>query len=169
MFETTSAIILHCQKYNDKAVILHTYTQTNGRMNFIVYNNVIKRVRGILGTPLSIVELSYENKSGQEMYVLHSLSPILLLNPDEDRIFIRTFLTEVLYKTLRHPMADERIYAFLQECIRIEAAGKNPLTTPLNMKEFMEHFSVLLGYGGKELEEWGDLESVKLLQEWDPS
>ena len=161
MFESTQAIILHCQKYSDKSVILHTYTQQSGRVNLIVYGSAKKgNTRGIMETPLTLVELSYDNRPGKEMHVLHSISPVYIpQQQDSERQLIRMFICEVVYKTLKQPMADERIYTFLTETVKKVDSGM------WMADSFMETFSALLGYGGVWLDEWKELKSVSILRE----
>ena len=171
MFEKTQAIVIHCQKHSDKAVILHTYTELNGRMNFIVYGGNKKGVmRGIIQTPLAIVELEYDNKLGQEMHVLHSLSSVYIPKPDNEQAFVRMFISEAIYKTLRQPMADEKVYAFLAEYIRtfgdrLEDSAARLQVRGVEVQEFMRQFSVLLGYGGVWLDEWKELKSLEMIRE----
>ena len=168
MFEKTQAIVIHCQKHSDKAVILHTYTELNGRMNFIVYGGNKKGVmRGIIQAPLAIVELEYDNKPGQEMHVLHSLSPVYIPEPDNEQAFVRMFISEAIYKTLRQPMADEKVYAFLTKYIRLigREAERQKGREVEGLQEFMRQFSVLLGYGGVWLDEWKELKSLKMIDE----
>lgn len=127
----------------------------------MVYGQAKKGLKGILGTPLTIVEISYDNKPGQEMHVIHSLSPVYLPEPNPDLLFIRMFISEVIYKTLRQPMADERVYQFLVDYIQKEA----PSDSTSDLQAFMTQLSVLLGYGGEWLEEWKELKSVEMLRE----
>ncbi len=141
-------------------------------MNFMVYGQAKKGLKGILGTPLTMVEISYDNKPGQEMHVLHSLSPVYLPEPNPDLIFCRMFISEVIYKTLKQPMADERVYEFLAEYIRRQATGyrledgaARLQVRGEGLQAFMTQFSVLLGYGGEWLDEWKELKSVEMIQE----
>ena len=172
MIITTQAILIHCQKYSDRAVILHTYTREGGRTNLMVYGgNKKSALKGLIETPLAIVEISYDNKPGQEMHTLHSISPILLPNQtDSLYLLIQMFISEVIYKTLRQPMADERVYDFLADYIRMFGNRLEDGTSCLQVRgdelqAFMTQFSVLLGYGGEWLDEWNNLNSLKMIQE----
>ena len=177
MFETTSAIIIHCQKYSDKAVILHTYTRREGRQNFMVYGgNKKSSLKGLIETPLSIVEITYDNKPGRDMHSLHSIAP-LFLPTHEDNLnrLVRMFMSEVIYKTLRQPMADERVYDFLERSIK-EGTNPQPLAKEEvendhlsaisnGIEDWMMQLSALLGYGGEWLDEWKELNSLDMIRE----
>lgn len=150
-------------------MILHTYTRLNGRMNLVVYGGQATGDRHTLRIPLTLVEISYDNKPNQEMHTLHSFSP-LYIPPQQDGIkqLISLFVGEVIYKTLKQPMADERVFDFLQDCIK----ELNNELTPLQandarvfVEEFMAKLSVLLGYGGERLDEWKNLNSLDMLGE----
>ena len=167
MFEKTPAIVIHCQKYSDKAVILHTYTRSNGRLNLMVYGGKKKgNIRGLIGTPLAMVEIEYENKPGQEMHTLHSIAPLFLPQPqNSEQQLISMLISEVIYKTLKQPMADERVYQFLEESIVRLNRPDELKEGSVFVKEFLETLSALLGYGGVWLDEWKELHSLKMIQE----
>ncbi len=165
MFEKTQAIVIHCQKHSDKAVILHAYTRSSGRLNLMVYGGKKKSdIRGLIGTPLALVEIEYENKPGREMYTLHSINPLYLPQPqNSEQQLVGMLMGEVIYKTLKQPMADERVYLFLEESIKRLNQSEGLNGGLVFVKEFMETLSALLGYGGEWLDEWKGLNSMELL------
>lgn len=165
MLKKDQVIVIHCQKHSDKANILHTYSLQNGRENFVFYRGR-KRAGmegGIPNLPLVILEVCYDDQKTREMKVIQSVNPIFIpLADDSEKQCIRMILGEVLYKTLRHPMADERIYQFVAFTIRqLDTAPKAQAL----LRPFLHHFSELLGYGGEWVEEWNSLSSLDLLRE----
>ncbi len=165
MLKTAQIIVLHCQKHSDKASILHSYSRENGRDNFILYNSHKNRslAGGLAHFPLVILEVSYDDKKTQEMKVIRSISPAFIPTTDDgEKQCVRMVLGEVLYRTLRHPMADSTIYSFLVDTIR--QIDTEPRAQVL-LHPFLQHFSELLGYGGEWLEEWNELKSLDLLRE----
>ena len=167
MFEKTQAIVIHCQKHSDKAVILHAYTRSNGRQNLMVYGGKKKgNIRGLIGTALALVEIEYENKPGHEMHTLHSINPLYLPQPqNSEQQLVGMLISEVIYKTLKQPMADERVYDFLEESVKRLNRPDELKGDLAFVKEFMETLSALLGYGGVWLDEWKELNSLKMIQE----
>ena len=165
MLKTAQIIVLHCQKHSDKANILHTYSQVEGRDNFILYRGRKRQGMegGIPNLPLVILEVSYDDKKNREMKVVQSYNPVFIPRADDSqKQCVRMVLGEILYKTLRHPMADPTIYSFLVDTIK--QIDIEPQAQVL-LRPFLHQFSRLLGYGGEWIEEWNELKSLDLLRE----
>ena len=119
MYINTEAIVLHIAKYSDNTSILHAYTRDNGRMQYIVHISRKKNIANQL-QPLSYVELeSGENKAGSQFRHLKSVR--LLFVPQKTdfyRLSVSIFISEVLYRILRHPMPDAELFDYLVATIR---------------------------------------------------
>ncbi len=115
MLLTTPAIVLSLQPYSDKAHILHTYTRSHGRVNLLVYG-VGKKKSAAVYAPFSLVEITFDYQPAR---TLPSLRQCRLLYIPQQTLFdpcrqaVALFLAEVLYRTLRHPMEDADLFAYL--------------------------------------------------------
>ncbi len=142
MYTTTEAIILHLAKYNDNTSILHAYTKDNGRMQYIVH---IGKKRSLISQlqPFSYVEIESSVTNGNSQF-RHLKSVRLLYVPkktDFCRLTVNIFLSEVLYRILRHPMADTELFQYLssvvQEIDQKENIENSHLKFLLNLTSFL--------------------------------
>ena len=58
MLITTPAIVLNFQRRGDQSCVVHAYTRTHGRVNYMVYGAGSKKKSAGIYSPLSIVELT---------------------------------------------------------------------------------------------------------------
>ncbi len=164
----TEGIVLAVQRKSDTTSLVHLYTREYGRVLYMVYGGRggRKRSGGVnmnMLTPLSWVDIEGRELPGQ---TLHSLVSAQLhyvpnhLPVDIKRQCLAMFMAEALYKTLKHPLSDERVFDYL--CGQIVE-----LDTGDSIEHIAGHFvsrlSELLGYGGEPLEEFRNLHSAALL------
>ena len=139
MLSTTDAIVLSLQPHSDKAHMLHAYTRTGGRINYMVYGLGKKNTSGKY-SPLSILQLTTDKKSirtAQLSYVPDSI----ITDPYKRTIAI--FISEVLYHVLRHPMPDEPMFTFIERAVR----ELDQSTEPQNFHiAFLVDFAAQLGF-----------------------
>ncbi len=114
MCTTTDAIVLSLQPHSDKAHLLHAYTRAGGRVNYMVYGLGRKNTAGKY-SPLSIVQLTTDDRSVRTAQL--TFVPTTLVTDPYKRT-IALFLSEVLHHVLRHPMADEPMFDFIEQSIR---------------------------------------------------
>ena len=145
MLVTTDAIILSLQPYSDKAHILHTYTRTGGRVNYMVYGLGRKNTAGKY-SPLSIVQLTTDERSIRTAQLTFVPATIVA---DPYKQAIALFISEVLYHVLRHPMPDEPLFDFIAK--RIETLDKTDHCENFHL-DFMTGLSEKLGFGIPEVE-----------------
>ncbi len=121
------AIVLSLQPYSDRAHILHTYTQEHGRMNYMVYG-LGKKKSQALYAPLSLLEVvvSPSAKALPSIKEAHLAFVPQRLHTDMRRQTVALFIAEVLYRTLRHPMADEALFDFIATTIRLLDTTEQP-------------------------------------------
>ena len=133
MLVTTEAIVLNLQRHSDRSHILHTYTRSGGRINFMVYGAGSKKKSAALYAPLSLIEITADIRPDRPVPTLKEAH---LLQPDtqESRLrqgtqdsrlghrprpmeeaSVKMFLAEVLFRILRHPMPDEALFQFLAD------------------------------------------------------
>lgn len=114
-------ILLHTIKYKESDLILYGYTKEYGRETFIIHN-VGKKNKSLqtgLLFPLSILDISI---SGQRSDMTHikDFSSCHNLKSIRENIYkssITLFISELLYKTLKEPSQDTRLYLFLERSI----------------------------------------------------
>lgn len=123
MQEKTSAIVLHCLKYNDTSHIVHVYTEASGRCSYIIKVSSGKKsgIRASLFHPLALVELETEGKNSAQLRRItevHLLHPLHSLPVDPFKSAIALFLGEFLSHALREEGANRPLFAYLTHSIR---------------------------------------------------
>ncbi len=122
MFQKTAGIVLHTLKYNDSANIVEVYTQSNGRMSFLVRIPRTRKggVRNVLFQPLALVELEMDVRPTMKLHRIReakSLYPFQSLPFHPFKSSISLFLAEFLYRALREEAPNEPLFAYLQHSI----------------------------------------------------
>ena len=136
MLVTTDAIVLSLQPHSDKAHMLHAYTRAGGRVNYMVYGLGRKNTTGKY-SPLSIVQLTTDDKSVRTAQL--NFVPVSLTTDPYKRA-ITLFISEVLYRVLRHPMPDEPMYDYIAQAVE----DLDRSETPQNF-----HLQFLIGLAAK--------------------
>lgn len=192
---TTSAIVLYCRPHSDKAHILHTYTRTGGRVNYMVYG-IGKKKSAALYAPLSLVEITGTGTpNGQKMPVAKEIRlqrvPQRILT-DMRRQTIALFTAEVLYRTLRHPMEDPALFDYIAASAEALDSMENPenlhltflvglaehlgfaidseahpdlLKVPHTRTERQQQLQALCTYYEKHVDDWQTPRSIEVLTE----
>ena len=152
MLITTKAIVLNLQRHGDHSHILHTYTQSGGRVNFLVYGAGSKKKSAALYAPLTVLEVTADIRPDRPISTLKeahllptSIEPLQLPTENSPLVLtsIKIFIAEMLYRILRHPMADETLYDFLEQSITL----LRHTTTPQDFHaEFLVGFASRLGF-----------------------
>lgn len=121
------AIVISLQPYSDRAHILHTYTRDHGRMNYMLYG-LGKKKSQALYAPLSLleIEVSPSSKALPSVKEAHLAFVPQHLHTDMSRQTVALFIAEVLFRTLRHPMADEALFDFIATTIHILDSTEQP-------------------------------------------
>ncbi|MDR2627834.1 MAG: DNA repair protein RecO, partial [Dysgonamonadaceae bacterium] len=118
----TRGIVLHSIPYNDKYAIIHIYTESFGRVSYLVSRHRRRRtlVAQALFMPLSVLEMEVEHLNTRDLqriretkicYRLHRIPSHPVKN------VIALFLAEVLYRVVRDPEPDARLFNYLYESI----------------------------------------------------
>ena len=143
MLSTTDAIVLSLQPHSDKAHLLHAYTRTGGRINYMVYGLGRKNPRGIY-TPLSLIQITADHDSLKPPTIkeatLLSSNRVSGLTSNIYKQTVSLFIAEVLFHVLRHPMTDEPMFDFLAQSIE----ELDTTDTPQNF-----HLRFLVGLAAK--------------------
>ena len=138
------AIVLSLQPYSDRAHILHAYTREHGRTNYMLYG-LGKKKSQALYAPLSLLEIavSPSSKSLPSVKEAHLAFVPQHLPTDMRRQTVALFIAEVLYRTLRHPMADEALFDFIASTIRFLDTTEQPENIHI---AFLIHLAAHLGF-----------------------
>ncbi|MGM9810003.1 MAG: DNA repair protein RecO [Paludibacteraceae bacterium] len=187
------AIVLSIRPYSDRAHILHTYTREQGRMNYMVYG-LGKKKSQALYAPLSLLEVvvSPSAKALPSIKEAHLAFVPQHLHTDMRRRTVAMFIAEVLYRTLRHPMADEALFDFIATTIHLldsteqpenihlafliqlaahlgfaidEEAHPDLLTLPQNRQARQQHLRALCDYFALHTDGWQPPLSLDVLTE----
>lgn len=123
MTDKTVGVVLRCLKYGDTSYIVDIYTETSGRLSYIVKVSRARRggVRSSLFHSLSIVEIETEGRNTARLHRIkevRSLYPLHSLSLDPYKSAIALFLGEFLYYTLREEGVNRPLFAYLTHSIR---------------------------------------------------
>lgn len=169
--QKTEAIVLALQKHTDTSSIVHLYTKSQGRMQFLVYGKrgaTKRKQTGVninLFTPLSLLEITYSDNPTKSLSSVStaSLKYIPQRIPIEiNRQCIAMFMAEALEKTVRLPMQDEVLFDFIEEKVKELDLADSVEDLP---NRFLEQLSMILGYGGEPIEELANMKTNGLVEE----
>ena len=117
------AIVLHKIKYDDKNLIVHVYSRDFGRISYIAAKRKKQgSVHASAFEALSLIRYQAEHKPNRELQRMKECQHIyafhtLFLDPVKNSISL--FLSEVLYRVLQEAEANESLFAYLSESIKI--------------------------------------------------
>ncbi|MCR4665384.1 MAG: recombination protein O N-terminal domain-containing protein [Paludibacteraceae bacterium] len=166
---STEGIVLAVQRRSDTTSLIHVYTREFGRIVYMVYGGrgSSKKKKGGVNmnilTPMSWLDIEGRELSGDNIHLLCSAQLHYVSNniqSDVKRQCLAMFMSEALYKTLKHPLSDERVFYYL--CDRIVELDSSDSVEHIS-DAFVCGLSELLGYGGEPMEEFHSLRSAALL------
>ena len=143
MSVTTDAIVLSLQPFSDKAHSLHVYTRAGGRVCYKVFGFGRRHPIGMY-VPLSLLQLTTDTLSVRTAHLAY-VPQTLVTDPNKRAIAL--FISEVLFHTLRYPMADERMFDFISDAVRRLDETKEPQNFHL---QFLSDFAAHLGFAREE-------------------
>lgn len=124
MTTKTPGIVLRIVRYSDKSSIATIYTREFGRISYMIYGLSGKKssLKSALFLPLSIIEITAIHLPGKDIQQLKDVRIEYALNSisnDPAKNAIALFLTELLFKTLKQPEADETVFDFIKQAIQL--------------------------------------------------
>lgn len=148
MLITSEAILLHSTKYSDTSLIVKFFTEKRGVQSFIIKGALSKKspFRAALFSPLSIVEITFDDRHTQSLKFLKDINRQNVNNStfyDPAQSAVLLFYNELLYKLLFDAGEDPTLFRFLKEEIQ-KVAQPNLNLTDLPI-HFLLRLSVLLG------------------------
>lgn len=134
--ETLTFIPLRTVRYSDRANILLAYSREHGPVSLLVPaggGREASRIRSVL-QPLGLIEGQVDIRPGREIYRLSQPRPLevfanVSLHPG--RRMAAQFLAEVLSVVLREGTADEAMFHFLSESVKILDSSPEVANYPL--------------------------------------
>lgn len=123
MYIKSKALVLHSIKYNDSSLIVHCYTETNGRQSFLL-KGILSAKKGkfrkALFQPLTALEIEFQikNKGG-----LNYLKDAKVRNPYQSlythisKNALVLFIAEILHKSLKEEDEDKLLYSYLEHAL----------------------------------------------------
>ncbi|MDR2139190.1 MAG: DNA repair protein RecO [Tannerella sp.] len=123
MLSKTRGIVLHTLPYSDRYSIVHIYTESFGRVAYLV----ARRRRGktavarALFLPLSALEMDVEHLNTREIQRIREMKacyPLIAIPAHPVKNIIVLFLAEILYRTVHTKEPDARLFEYLYESVR---------------------------------------------------
>lgn len=118
MVERFNGVVLRTIKYSDTLMIADMYTQSHGRLSFLVpiSRNKRSRVRNVLFQPLSMLSFTASYRSGKSLSRLSDVQPYVLYSSipyNVTKSALAMYLAEFLSNVLREEYENEPLFAFL--------------------------------------------------------
>lgn len=124
MLAKTRAVVLHKTKYSDSASIVTLYTEQFGRIACMVRGINSKRsvTKSAFFQPLSVLELDLNYNPGKEIHSIKDIRvsfPVYELSSDPVKNAVALFVAEVLFRSLKLSVSDERLFLFLAQSVEV--------------------------------------------------
>lgn len=124
MLVKTRAIVLHSIKYGDDRLIVDMYTETDGKLTFVVKPSKSKngKMRKQFFQPFAMLEIDFDLRKRQAMQQLRDVrleSPLTDIPFHPVKLTICMFLSEVLWSALRGEQENASLFAFVHESIKL--------------------------------------------------
>ena len=130
MLYKTRGIVLHSIPYNDKYSIIYMYTESFGRVAYLVARTRGKKsnLSRALFMPLSVLEMEVDHKHNRDLHRVRetkSCFPINELSSHPVKNVLALFLSEVLFRVVKETEPDARLFEFLyQSVLLLELSDK---------------------------------------------
>lgn len=160
MLQKCKAVVLRTIKYSENSFIINCYTDTFGRISFIVSGLRSKKSKNkiALFQTLSLLELEVYYKDKREVQRIkevHVSIPFISLSSDIFKSSISFFLAEVMFKTLKEHENNFALFNFIENSIiALDLLKKNKQISNFHLA-FLLQFSKYLGFA--PLDNYSDL------------
>lgn len=132
----TEGIVLHLGRLNDRRMLLHLYTRTHGRVQYIIYGTGGRSCRTAMLQPLTWLRIEAQHSDTRDIQRMGHFEMAYVpqqVPTDMVRSTVAMFMAEVLYLSLRHPMEDTELFDFLTASIRQLDTCSDPENEHLRM------------------------------------
>jgi DNA repair protein RecO (recombination protein O) len=123
MIENFTGIVLRTLKYNDNLMIADIFTETRGRLSFLVPVSRSKssKVKSVLFQPLSMLSFNAPYRQGGKLVRLSEVRPYVMYSSipyDPCKSAVALYLAEFLTRALREESDNAAIFTFLEYSLR---------------------------------------------------
>ncbi|MGN0234010.1 MAG: DNA repair protein RecO [Bacteroidaceae bacterium] len=122
MEERTHGIVLRKVRYNDTGMIVDIFTASRGTVSFLAKTGKGNRIKAPLLTPLAIVDIGFrwrQQHTLQHLDDVQTAMPYATLGIDPIRTSVAMFLQEFLYHALKNEVANEPLFEYVTESMKI--------------------------------------------------
>ena len=124
MLQKVRGIVLNSINYNDKYMLTHIYTDSLGRVTYLIPKTGSKtsKVKKALFFPLAILEIEAEHRALREIQRIkeaHAILPLHSIATDLGKTSVAFFLSEFLMKTLRDVNENNSLFQYLSHSVEI--------------------------------------------------
>lgn len=145
MLISCKGIVLRYFKASQNAVVVKILTQSNGLVSFFVKNTSSKKTPLALLQPVSLIALSANSLSKNNLYFLNEISLAKNINPLSMNLkFFFVFLAEVLVKVLREEVKDHNLFNYVWGLV-VSVSKTNSFNKNLPIL-FLVKLSEILGF-----------------------
>jgi DNA repair protein RecO (recombination protein O) len=122
MTQKTEGIVLRATKYQESNLLVRVYTKDFGMQDFIIkgYASANSRRKYSYFQPLSIVEVVYWVKPGQEIHKINESRTVCFLKTiqtDPVKVALGLAIVEIVYDCIKQEEGDTELYQLLQDTI----------------------------------------------------
>ena len=122
MQQKTKGIVLDNRPYNDKYSIVHVFTESFGRIAYMLPRRASKKqsLAKALFMPMSLIEVEANCSEKREIYPLkeaRSLCPLHHIYTSPVKSSLLFFLAETLSKALREAPTDRTLFRYIEESV----------------------------------------------------
>ncbi len=115
-------IVLHSTKYGESSLIVHAYSQTDGRAGYMIKGAFGKKNQHLSASihPLNIIDYQISPNNKASLALLKEFSSVRTLSDlrfDLKKNSIAIFICELLYRSLRENIQDPILFNFLESAI----------------------------------------------------
>lgn len=124
MLSKTKGVVLHSTKYSDTSWIVTMYTEMYGRTSFMVRGVTNKRstTKAAFFQPLSLVDMDLFYNPAKEIHSIKDIRidlPLTGIPFDPVKNAIALFISELLFRSIKHSSPDENLFLFLCQSIEV--------------------------------------------------
>lgn len=123
MIQKTRGIVLHTTRFGESSLIVHVYTEQEGRQTYMMkgVRKSRKQNRSNLFQPLSILDFEVYHKDNRDMHLVKEVSRAFPLNSlpfDVVKSAQAIFMAEVVYRVVREQESNPMLVHYLLHTIQ---------------------------------------------------
>lgn len=161
MLHKTKGLVLNTINYNDKYVLVQIFTESFGRITYMVSKAKGKNSKApkSLFSPLAVLDLEVEHQASRDIQRIREARPELYLydiSSDMSKTSMAFFLSEFLSRVLRDTNDSRLLFNFLEQSVQIlemtdKSIANYHLVFMLKLSHFMGFYPNLEEYTDNDL------------------